>query len=168
MGSNKDLLAILGKFSASLKETESRNRLTEKLRNYAETIRKVQGIASNAILTQGNTALFLQLLADSQQSPVQYQDTICTDSGIQHNVLLRFDAGQCSVVSALFPSPFFVVGTMPDELPKDCLLVADFFNVLKVIKVFDGKHMTMGDDKIINKTQPVSNKRRWTHGYRRY
>jgi len=148
MGNNKDLQKILEKFNVSLRESENRNRLAEKLRHYAETIRKVQGIGSNAILTQGDIALFLQLLADSQQTPIQYQDVLCTDFDIQHDVLLRFEAGRCAVVSALFPSPFFVTEIISKEATDSCMMqVLDFFNVIKVIKIFGGKCVTMEKKK---------------------
>lgn len=148
MGSNKNLTDILEKFNVSLKESEKRSSLTDKLRHHAETIRKVQGIASNAILMQGNTALFLQFLADSQQTPIQYQDMICTNLGIQHDVLLRFEAGRCSVTSALFPSPFFVTEILPKEKTDYCMVtILNFFNMIKVIKVFDGARVIIENKK---------------------
>lgn len=170
MVSNNGLSEILEKFYTSLRESEKRNSLTEKLKKHAESIRKVQGIASNAILTQGNTALFLQLLADSQQTPIQYQDVLRTDFDTQYDVLLRFEAGRCAIVSALFPSSFVVTETVEDAQKYDCgILVSEFFNIIKVIKIFSGKRVTMEKGKpIITKAQPVSKQRGWTHGYGRY
>lgn len=169
MSSKKDLADILAKFHVSLQQSEKRVSLAEKLRQHAESIRKVQGIGSNAILTQGNTALFLQLLADSQQTPIQYQDVLRTDFDTQHDILLRFEAGRCAVVSALFPSLCIVTDVIVDEQSNGCILqVSEFFNIIEAIKIFGGKRVTMEKEKPITKAQPVSKQRRWTHGYGRY
>lgn len=166
---NKYLAGILEKFHNSLRESVKRNGLADKLRQHVESLRKVQGIASNAILTQGDTALFLQLLSDSQQTPIQYQDVLRTDFDTQHDVLLRFEAGRCAVVSSLFPSPFVVTETVEDAQKYDCgIPVSEFFNIIAIIKIFGGKRVTMETEKPILKAQPMSKQRRWTHGYGRY
>jgi hypothetical protein len=169
MSSKKNLADILEKFHVSLQQSEKWVSLTEKLRQHAESIRKVQGIESNAILTQGNTALFLQLLADSQQTPIQYQDVLRTEFNTQHDILLRFEAGRCAIVSTLFPSPCIVTNIIDDEQSEGCILqVSEFFNIIKVIKIFGGKRVTMEKEKPITKAQPLSTRRRWTHGNNRY
>jgi hypothetical protein len=144
VGSEKDLQKILEKFKVSIQGSSRLNSLEEKLKHCVETIRKAQGIPSNAILTQGDVALFSQLLADSWQATIQYQDVLHANYDVHHNVLFRFEAGKCQVTSELFSLPLIVTEAEPDK-SSNChmMQVKEFFNVISVIRMFGGKHVTI-------------------------
>lgn len=152
MGSNKDLERILGTFQANAQVVKTTISLEDKLRRHAEAIRKVQGIASNAILTQGNIALFMQFLADSYQTPIQYQDVLQTNFDIKHDMLLRFEAGSCAVVSALFPTPLVVTEALTDATAGlHSFEVKEFFNIMAVIRIFGGQKVSFSKNKVESK-----------------
>ncbi len=121
--------------------------LEEKLKQRIAELNRMK--KSHSILTQGDMDTFLQLMSDSRGKTIQYEDSICTEMGITHNVVLDFTDGQCSIkaTNQLFPSPMYVIEEDIDGSDEHTLGVQEFFNIINVIKVFGGKHVSITANK---------------------
>lgn len=141
MVNEKDLQSVLEKFRSSKVEPPNLGGLSDRLKQRAKEVRRAEGIVvDNTLVENANPIMFANLLWNSKRVSFQSQGELCTDDGTQHVMELHFGTGQCMIISKLFPSPCYVTNETP---PKDnrylFMTVKEFFNITKVIKVFDGK-----------------------------
>jgi len=152
----KDIQSILEKFRTSKIEPQQHDLggLSDRLKKCAEDARRAEGVAivDKTLVEDATPAMFTNLLWNSKRVSFQSQGELRTQNGTQHDMELHFGAGQCVIISKLFPSPCYVTNASP---PKDnrylFMTVEEFFNIVKVIKIFDGKKVSVENKKPVVK-----------------